>query len=77
MKTRNYILVADREDESVVDYTMEKCGINRFWVPTPFGVRMCDAEATTWMIVKLFFFLGLAWISGQKLKVQMRRAPGE
>lgn len=77
MKSRNYILVADREDESAVDYTLEKCGVSRFWVPTPFGIKICDAEFTVWMLIKFFVLMGAAWIMGQRLKVQLRKAPGE
>lgn len=77
MKSRNYILVANREDESAVDYTLEKCGVNRFWVPTPFGIKICDVEFTVWTLIRFFVLLFAAWIMGQRLKVQLRKAPGE
>lgn len=77
MKKRDYIVVADRDDESAVDYTMDRCGISRFWVPTPFGIKICTVEATLWMLAKFFILLAMAHVCGQKLHVQMRRAPGE
>ena len=77
MKTADYILIADRNDESAVDYTLDKCGAKRFWVPTPFGVKMCTFEATWWTLVKFVILLGAAWFAGKKLSVKWRRAPGD
>lgn len=77
MKTKDYILVADRGDESAIDYTLDRCGATRFWIPTPFGVKMCAIEATMWTLIKFFVLLFAARIMGQRLKVQLRKAPGE
>lgn len=77
MKPRDYILMTDKNDESFVDYTLDRSGAGRFWVPTPFGVRLCCVEASAWTIVKFLILIGLAWIAGQRVRVQLRKAPGD
>ena len=77
MKKVDYILMADQQDETAVDYTLDKAGATRFWIPTPFGVRLCNAEMTVWMLIKFIVLLGAAWMTGHRINVKWRKVPGE